>query len=275
MNNYNKIIEDRIFLYLDSIKNSILYDEIYYSLTAPGKRLRPKLLLASYCLFKQDFDKVLDFALAIELIHNYSLIHDDLPSMDNDEYRRGRKTLHIVFGEAEAILTGDSLLSESFNIISNNILLEDNPINISNKIKVLSIFSKLSGLNGMIKGQIIDINNKFTTKQEILEMYERKCSDLFRASICSGAILGGANENELEYLDNFAKEFGIFFQIRDDIKDYKNDSDSGKITILTFLKDKEGMKLYNDKLNNLNNIIKELEKSLDMTYFKNLINNLI
>lgn len=243
-----------------------------YSIFTNGKRLRPIMNILTYKLFDDKIKNILPYSIAIELIHTYSLIHDDLPSMDDDNIRRGKPTNHIVFGEALAILSGDGLLNLSMEIMTNYTLsnckiLED----YNRSIKAMNIILNSSGVRGMIGGQVIDLfgNHENMTRDKLLYMYKTKTAGLFKASILSGAIIGGANQVEIDILKEFSLNLGLSYQIRDDILDIKEDQDINKFTYLSFydknkaeeeierLKDKSLILL--DKLNNLDtNFLKEL-----------------
>ncbi len=190
-----------------------------YSIRSGGKRLRPMLMSETYRMFGGRSDVVEPFMAAIEMIHTYSLIHDDLPAMDNDEYRRGRKTTHIVYGEAMGILAGDGLLNLAFETAT--LALEKEPEN-RNVAKALRILAGKAGIYGMIGGQTVDIETDQTnevTKEQLDFIYELKTSALIEASMLIGAVLAGATRNEQDVIEQVAKKVGIAFQIQDDILD--------------------------------------------------------
>lgn len=190
-----------------------------YSIRSGGKRLRPMLMSETYRMFGGRSDVVEPFMAAIEMIHTYSLIHDDLPAMDNDEYRRGRKTTHIVYGEAMGILAGDGLLNLAFETAT--LALEKEPEN-RNIAKALRILAGKAGIYGMIGGQTVDIETDQTnevTKEQLDFIYELKTSALIEASMLIGAVLAGATKNEQNVIEQVAKKVGIAFQIQDDILD--------------------------------------------------------
>ena len=190
-----------------------------YSLFAGGKRLRPVMLMAAADAISGNGEKFLPTACAVEMIHTYSLIHDDLPAMDNDDYRRGRLTNHKVFGEATAILAGDALLTHAFDIMTRQ---ETEPATL---IKVIREISQASGIAGMIGGQSIDLQSegKRLNLKNLRRMHLGKTGALFRASIRCGAILAGANDEQLNDLTQYAENFGLAFQITDDILDVTGD----------------------------------------------------
>ncbi|MGL4991361.1 MAG: polyprenyl synthetase family protein [Sarcina sp.] len=198
--------------------NKELYDSMFYSINIGGKRIRPILLILSYGIYKNNIEKVMPMAMAIEMIHTYSLIHDDLPAMDNDVLRRGKPTNHIVYGEAVAILAGDALLNEAMNILFDYILN-----NGENAILAAKTLVEAAGANGMIAGQFVDIKaegkGKKLTLDELEYMHINKTGALIKASILSGAIMAQASENDIEKLSLFGDKLGLAFQIKDDILD--------------------------------------------------------
>lgn len=199
-----------------------LKDSMLYSLMAGGKRLRPILLLLSYQSYKSESEKVITSAIALEMIHTYSLIHDDLPAMDNDDLRRGKKTNHKKFDEATAILAGDALLTYSFEIIANDPLLSD-----SEKVKIVQLLSKSSGPAGMVGGQIYDIRaeKEKATFKDLERIHNYKTGELIKFAIITGAYLAEASSKDLEHLNEFAYYLGLIFQIQDDILDVTGDAE--------------------------------------------------
>ena len=200
--------------------NKDLAKAMNYSLMAGGKRLRPILIMAAADALGVDGEKFLGLSTSIEFIHTYSLIHDDLPAMDNDDYRRGKLTNHKVFGEALAILAGDALLTMAFEIIAT-----DKNVDAETKVKIITEMSKAAGAEGMVGGQVIDMQseNKKIDIQTLKQMHAAKTGALFCAAIRSGAILAGANEKQLANLTEYARQFGLAFQITDDILDVVGD----------------------------------------------------
>ncbi len=202
----------------------IIMEAMEYSLMAGGKRLRPMLMKETYLLFsggeKRREDKVLHaFMAAQEMIHTYSLVHDDLPAMDNDDYRRGRKTAHVVFGEDMGILAGDALLNYAFETAAQafDLLPEESGL-IGRALKILS---RKAGIYGMIGGQVIDVKKTGEAVPiEVLDtIYELKTAALIESSMMIGAVLGGASDAETEAVEKIAKNVGLAFQIQDDILD--------------------------------------------------------
>lgn len=204
--------------YISSIVNSM-----HYSVFAGGKRIRPILMLATGELFDCKREYIMPYAAAIELIHTYSLIHDDLPAMDNDDYRRGTLTNHKVFGDAIAILAGDGLLNFAHEHMIENSIKENN----IKYLKAAYEISKAAGINGMIAGQIVDIEseNKEIDFEKLNYMHKNKTGALIKASVLAGAIISDAKAYDLEILAAYADKLGLAFQIIDDILDVKGDFD--------------------------------------------------
>ncbi len=196
-----------------------LIEAIRYSLLSGGKRLRPVLALAASEAVGGSLEPVLPFACAIEMIHTYSLIHDDLPAMDDDELRRGRPTSHVVFGEALAILAGDALLTEAFHLMGQAALAGSVPPR--RALQVLVEVAAAAGARGMVAGQAADLHAEHSTPDLPLVEYihVRKTGELIRASVRAGAILGGARSSDLRRLTRYAEFLGLAFQIADDILD--------------------------------------------------------
>lgn len=188
-----------------------------YSVMVGGKRLRPMLMKETFALFGGDSKVIEPFMAAIEFIHTYSLVHDDLPAMDNDEYRRGKKTTHAVYGEAMGILAGDALLNYAFEIATKALDKE-----LSTKtVKAIQVLANKAGIYGMIGGQVVDIeseNNK-TSIETVQFIHELKTGALIESAMLIGAILGGATEEEQESIRQIALDVGFAFQIQDDILD--------------------------------------------------------
>ena len=196
-----------------------IMEAMNYSLLAGGKRLRPMLMLETYRLFGGKSKVIEPFMAAIEMIHTYSLVHDDLPAMDNDEYRRGKKTTHAVYGEAMGILAGDALLNYAFETATKAFDMEPENVNIG---KALQILAKKSGIYGMVGGQVVDVASEGTsdmTKDKLDFIYRLKTGALMEASMLIGAVLAGATKSEQRIVEMVAGEVGLAFQIQDDILD--------------------------------------------------------
>ena len=209
--------------------NSLIYDAANYSLNVGGKRIRPILFMLVYFMYKGEDKEIIDMAAAIEMIHTYSLIHDDLPCMDNDDLRRGKPTNHKVYGENIAVLAGDALLNEAM------ILLMDFSIkNGKDALVAAREIAYAAGADGMIGGQVVDIINegKKISKEELNYMHLKKTGELIRASIVAGAILAEVDKSEIELLNKFGLNLGLAFQIKDDILDVTGDVNKlGKNTL--------------------------------------------
>jgi geranylgeranyl diphosphate synthase type II len=221
-----------------------IYRAMRYSLMAGGKRIRPVLALAVCELLGGREESVLPFACAVEMIHTYSLIHDDLPAMDNDDYRRGRLTSHKVFGEGMAILAGDGLLNCAFELMIGSMLADRHESGC--KLKAMDIIAKAAGVSGMIGGQVVDMESEGRQiSDELLEyMHRCKTGALIKASVMSSAVLCGAAEEEYLCLEKFSENLGLSFQIKDDLLDVEgtleemgkekgSDAARGKTTFVT------------------------------------------
>lgn len=196
--------------------NKVIYDAVSYSVNIGGKRIRPILMLLTYSMYEENWRSVLEFASAIEMIHTYSLIHDDLPCMDDDDLRRGKPTNHKVYGENIAVLAGDTLLNEAMNLMMKFSLKNGKRALIASEKVALA-----SGPEGMIGGQVVDIINegKKITEDELRYMHIKKTGELIKVSILAGAILGNAPEDDIKALEKFGENLGLAFQIKDDILD--------------------------------------------------------
>ena len=210
------------FLPGEDMKPETIHKAMRYSVFAGGKRLRPIFVIASAEAVGGNGTDVLPAACAIEMIHSYSLIHDDLPAMDDDDYRRGKPTNHKVFGEAIAILAGDALLTHAFNVLT--YCSKSFPAESVNR--VIGEISRAAGTFGMVGGQVADIESegKDISKEELDYIHKNKTAALFVASMRTGGILAGATEEQLEILTAYAKHLGLAFQITDDILDVIGDS---------------------------------------------------
>ena len=198
------------------ILDDTLRASMEYSLMAGGKRLRPILLMAAADAVGADGTKFLPVACALEMIHTYSLIHDDLPAMDNDDLRRGKPTNHVVYGDGIAILAGDALLTLAFTVI-----LRQKDVAAEALLRVADEISRAAGAEGMVGGQVLDLEaeNRQITMEELRRVHMGKTGALFHAALRSGAILAGASEEQLAALTLYADHFGLAFQITDDILD--------------------------------------------------------
>ena len=216
---YREYVESYLKEHYDALNDQpqkLLFDAMQYSLTAGGKRLRPILAFEFCRICGRDWKEAAPFAAAIEMIHTYSLIHDDLPCMDNDDYRRGRLTNHKVYGEGMAVLAGDALLTDAFGIAASAQLPD--PGDMATAIGVLS---ECAGSLGMVGGQVLDImsEERELTEQEVLDIQNRKTGCLISAACALGVIAGGGSEKQYDAACQFAAGLGLAFQIRDDMLD--------------------------------------------------------
>lgn len=213
-------INEKLNVIIDQYKDGKVKEAMRYSLLAPGKRLRPLMMIQTLRSYQIDYHPYVDIACAIEMIHTYSLIHDDLPGMDNDDLRRGRKTCHKQFDEATAILAGDALLNEAVNVILKNTVVSD-----SLKIKIVKELYHSSGVNGMIYGQQQDLyfENKNASLDELKEIHHYKTGELISVSFVLGSLI--ANEKDVDIWRNIGFDLGLAFQIQDDVLDVIGDEE--------------------------------------------------
>ncbi|MDD2481256.1 MAG: polyprenyl synthetase family protein [Lutispora sp.] len=218
MKEYAEVIERNLeLLYSKDSGLPIIQDAIMYSLLGKGKRLRPLLTLMACQLFDGDLEEAMPYACCIELIHTYSLIHDDLPVMDNDDYRRGKLSNHKVYGEGFALLAGDGLLNNAYEILIESIIAKPTPA----RLRAASIISKAAGTSGMIGGQAIDLyyEDREINIDKLEEMHSKKTGALIRASLEAGAVISKANEEDVGRVKIYGEYIGKAFQISDDILD--------------------------------------------------------
>ena len=266
---YQEIVNKELDKYIKD-KNcyeKILNESVEYSLMAGGKRLRPILVLDTYKLFKDDYENVIPYAIALEMVHNFSLIHDDLPEIDNDDFRHGIPTNHKKFNHATALLAGDALFNQAYIVLSEDLKKESVQELLVRKIRSFNEFSK--AVDRMIAGEYLDteLENKQIEKELLKYIHENKTGALLKLSVRMGAILAGASEEDLEKLSCFADKIGLAFQIKDDIlseegdekitgKPVGNDRELNKCTYVSFYgldgAKKELNKIINEALELLN-----------------------
>jgi len=245
MQEYADLVNESLASYIkiEEKPEKRLREAMKYSLDAGGKRIRPMLVLEGYRLFNKDFEKALPFACALEMVHTFSLIHDDLPAIDNDDLRRGKPTNHKVFGESTAILAGDGLLDFAYSVLAEDM---QNMENIDRKVKAFQIFSNCTF--EMIQGEFVDISleGKEIEPKELYYMHDYKTAALLKGALTMGAVLGGASLKQVKKLEEYAEKIGLAFQIKDDIlsfigdekilgKPIGNDEERGKNTFVTVL----------------------------------------
>jgi len=260
-----ELVNNRIDLLLpknEQFTESKLIEAMRYSALSPGKRIRPFLTVAAAAIFKIDPEDSIDIATAIEFIHVYSLIHDDLPAMDDDDYRRGQPSCHKKFNEATAILAGDSLLTYAFQILSDPQTNPDPHI----RCELINIISKSIGFNGMAGGQMMDLEStgdKSLTPEIIARLHRLKTGEMFMASVEAGAIIGKTQPVMRQHLVRYAHDIGLAFQIKDDILDHTGQStqkigidqfehkrtqdETSIVNILGMTKAKEQLELLHDQ----------------------------
>ena len=257
------LIIDALKNYIDTLPKSPLKDAIDYALLAGGKRLRPLLMLEVIQSYGIDPTPYVSASISLEMLHTYSLIHDDLPSMDNDTLRRGKPTLHIAFNEGLAILAGDALLTDSFQVITNHPFLKD-----KQKMELVHILSKKTGSHGMIYGQVLDLESEgMTVSIEMLNrMYEYKTANLLQASLMFGSVI--ASPNDISLWETLGYELGLLFQIQDDVLEEistvekmgktKTDTLREKPTYVSLI----GVESANKEINRLSSSIRQTLKNL-------------
>lgn len=243
---YQDIVNNELEKYVikKDCPEKILNEAMAYSLMAGGKRLRPILILQTYQIFKDDYEKCFPFVVAAEMIHNFSLIHDDLPAIDDDDFRHGKPTNHKQYNEATAILAGDGLLNAAYMIISEDLNKTKDVEEQRLKIRAFNELTK--AIDRVIAGEYVDTEyeGKEISNEYLEYMHKNKTGEFLRAVVRIGAILAGASEDEIEYLTQYAEKIGLTFQIRDDIlseigdknilgKPVGNDKEKGKCTYVT------------------------------------------
>lgn len=282
---YKKIVDAHLMDFLPNIdtKSISLYESMKYSLTAGGKRLRPVLLLAACEFAGGDVYEAIPYACAIEYIHTYSLIHDDLPAMDNDDLRRGLPTNHKVYGEALAILAGDGLLTSAFEAINKDMMLYfDSSEKMTRRINAAYEISKGAGCRGMVAGQVSDIEGEsYTYSNEMLEyIHLNKTAALIKSAVKAGLYLGRPSKDMLADMEKYAENLGLAYQIADDILDEVGDPDQlGKATGSDKKKNKNtypsinGVEASVIRLQQLTaNAVKAIEKYYDNAeFFRDLV----
>ena len=276
-----KLIDEKLDEYMPITYPEDIFKAMKYTVTLPGKRLRPIMCLETARMLGGEMEKALPAACAIEMLHAQSLIHDDLPCMDNDNFRRGKPSNHIVFGEANAVLAGDALLT-----FAPQLIIEKSELPPETILKLVHEFTKWGGAYALISGQVVDIESEsgkfIKPPEETLEfIHINKTSALFRLSMRMGAIIADADTNTIENIDTFAKNFGLSFQIYDDIMDeissfeelgktIGKDKNSGKLTYVSLYGLEEAKNKFSSLIENCYDIISEYDSRI----IKNIINKL-
>lgn len=263
----NNVLEK--FLPVEEGQQRIIFEAMNYSVRAGGKRLRPILMEETYHMFGGSSAVIEPFMAAIEMIHTYSLVHDDLPAMDNDEYRRGKKTTHAVYGEAMGILAGDALLNLAYETAAKAFDMEVADARVA---RAFTVLAKKAGVYGMVGGQVVDVESEKSddcsiTREKLDFIYRLKTGALIESSMMIGAILAGASSDEVSRVEQIAAKLGLAFQIQDDVLDVTStlevlgkpvgsDEKNNKATYVTF----EGL----DKaVSDVERISKDAEEQLD------------
>ena len=254
LNSDKKIFEEALPSFIGSEYDELapIFDAMNYSLGSGGKRIRPVLTMEFCRFFGGDVNDSLSLAAALEMVHTYSLIHDDLPCMDNSDFRRGRQTNHRIYGEANALLAGDGLLTHAFGTVASSEWLAEAVV-----IEAVALLSKMAGPNGMVGGQFLDLLGEETplTEGQHLLMNSLKTGCLIRTACLFGVLAAGYDSSSEEYeaADRYGSAVGLAYQIRDDILDSKEGEDEGKITFLSFMTEEEA----NEKILSLTSEAKE------------------
>ncbi len=278
MEKFDQYLQDAIQSYTHTLPESVLKEAIIYALGGTGKRLRPKLMLALIESKGMDSKPFTSVALALELVHTYSLVHDDLPAMDDDDLRRGQTTTHKKFDEATAILVGDALLSDAFRLVS-----EANALDDQTKVQMVQILSRKIGSHGMVYGQILDIasEGQKVTSDDLMAINLHKTSYLLEASIMMGALSAGIKD--LETYEHCARDLGLLYQIQDDLLEFESDESTlgksfsderrDKPTFVTLLGKDGADALASDYAESLHEYIKRLQ--LEGTPFELIIQSIL
>ena len=227
---YQELVNKELERYVkkEEVYEKILNDSVTYSLMAGGKRLRAILVIDTYKLFKEDYEKCLPFSMALEMVHNFSLIHDDLPEIDNDDFRHGKPTNHKAFNHATALLAGDALFNQAYITISEEMRKQAENKNYDLLEKEIKAFNEFSlATDRMIAGEYLDteLEGKQISQELLKYIHENKTGALLKLSIRMGAILADASEKDIEILSKFADKIGLAFQIKDDILSEEGDQE--------------------------------------------------
>ena len=278
-----ELVDEHLDKYLQVVYPEDIFKAMKYTLMLPGKRLRPVMCLETARILGADIKKALPSACAIEMLHVQSLIHDDLPCMDNDNFRRGKPSNHKVFGEANAVLAGDALLTFAPQLI---IEKSQNLLSMTQIVRILHEYTKFAGAYGLIAGQVVDIESEdgklVKSPEETLDfIHLNKTAVLFRLAVRIGAIVAGADDDKIAEFDDFAKKFGLAFQIYDDIMDeissfeelgktVGKDKNSGKLTYVSLYGLEEAKRKFNYLMKECYDIIEKYNSKI----FKEILDKL-
>lgn len=291
LNNYIELVDKKLDEYMPIEYPEDIFKAMKYTVTLPGKRLRPVLCLETCSVFGGNYEDALPAACAIEMLHAQTLIHDDLPCMDNDDFRRGKPSNHKVFGEANAVLAGDALLTFAPQIIlTNSHNLESGKL-----LKVLGEYFRAAGAYGVIAGQVVDIEserknvsldadkNSSEISKTLEYIHTHKTADLFKLALRTGAIIAGASDEQLAVITDFGQQLGCAFQIADDILDETStfeemgktlgkDKNSGKLTYTSLYGIERAKKDLNRLINNCFNLLEQ--NKIKSEIFESILNKI-
>jgi geranylgeranyl diphosphate synthase type II len=281
-----KLIDEHLDKYLPIIYPEDIFKSMKYTLSLSGKRLRPIMCLETVRMLGEDMNKAFPTACAIEMLHVQSLIHDDLPCMDNDDFRRGKPSNHKVFGESTAVLAGDALLTFAPQLI----IEKSKELSAETLLKLIHEYTKFAGAYGLIAGQVVDIESEggklVKSPAETLDfIHLNKTAVLFRLAIRSGAIIANADKSTVDDLDNFAKKFGLAFQIYDDIMDeistfeelgktIGKDKNTGKLTYVSLYGLEEAKSKFNSLILECYDIIEKYNSEIFISILDKLKNRI-
>lgn len=260
--------------FINYFRSDDLFTQVLNYSIAEGKRIRPIIMLETYTMLTGlDYDnRVLNFAIALELIHNYSLVHDDLPSMDDDDYRRDRLTVHKKYREDLAILAGDGLLNTSFELMLKEIFSSGEIKEMKEACNTAKVIANMAGIEGMILGQVIDVLESSKSSDEMLDMYRKKTCGLIIAATVSAAYLSSSSNETIKDMYELGEAIGLCFQLQDDLLDYEEDKKIGKITFISF----EGIDKTKNKIDFLTDkAISILQKYENNKFLTDLVKYLV
>ena len=271
---YNKIYDEFNNYLIDYFEPTNKFNEALNYAIKEGKRIRPIILLETYKMLsgKEISDRELEFAIALEFIHNYSLIHDDLPAMDDDDFRRDRPTLHKKYREDIAILAGDGLLNKAYELMLKQTILSNNYETTNQALKASEAIASNAGIKGMIGGQVIDVLEISNSKEDILDMYKGKTCGLIIAATVAGAYLAGSGDSVISDMNKLGLVIGLAFQLQDDLLDIDEDKKIDKLTYISFTDESQTRNKIDEMTNEA---IEILSKYKDNKFMTQLLNYLV
>lgn len=271
---YTKIYDEFNNYFIDYFEPTNKFNEALNYAIKEGKRIRPIILLETYKMLsgKEISDRELEFAIALEFIHNYSLIHDDLPAMDDDDFRRDRPTLHKKYREDIAILAGDGLLNKAYELMLKQTILSNNYETTNQALKASEAIASNAGIKGMIGGQVIDVLEISNSKEDILDMYKGKTCGLIIAATVAGAYLAGSGDSVISDMNKLGLVIGLAFQLQDDLLDIDEDKKIDKLTYISFTDESQTRNKIDEMTNEA---IEILSKYKDNKFMTQLLNYLV